>query len=381
VRSVVFVMILTLVITMLTANGRGSVAAAAECPLRVGPGIPPPSSVPSGIPGFHAAWYGQSGYPTLCPGQIAGAVVAYYNSGSLGWTWRHPEVAFLGTSGPNPGQDQPSLLGGDGTHGSFNTRWPAHNRPAVMPILFGPTGPSAYVGPGQVAWFQFTVKAPQTPGTYRLYIRPLIEHTTWMEDYGVYWQVTVVPANPPQRVTVTSIDKAADTFTTASGTFRYDANDTYEYADAVIDYGRFDGGLLSNGDVVDVRYEPTSDGVSSFNVVSHVGSEPAKVNVQVGSYDSGPTKNDINVTLVVPPPAEVRFYDSQRALVPAGTAVCEATTGHYQILDMPISFYQSGSFVDKNLPSGTYCYRSGIHNQLAHWTAFGYSTPVTVPAP
>jgi hypothetical protein len=123
-------MTITLVMFTLTANGPGSlVAAAAECPFRVGPGIPPPSSVPSGIPGFHAAWYGQSGYPTLCPGQIAGAVVAYYNSGSLGWTWRHPEVAFLGTSGPNPGQDQTSVLGGDGTHGSFNTRWPAHNRP------------------------------------------------------------------------------------------------------------------------------------------------------------------------------------------------------------------------------------------------------------
>ena len=373
-------LVASVLLTLATPTGPLT-AAAAECPLRVGPGIPPPASVPSGIPGFHAAWYGQSGYPTLCPGQTAGAVVAYYNSGSLGWTLRHPEVAFLGTSGPNPGQDQPSLLGGDGTEGSFNTRWPVYNRPAVMPITYGPGGPSAYVGPGQVAWFQFTVKAPQAPGTYRLYIRPLIEHTTWMEDFGVYWQVTVVPANPPQRVTVTSIDKAADTFTTASGTFHYDANDTYEYADAIIDYARFDGGLLSNGDVVDLRYEPTSDGVSSFNVVSHFGSAPAKVNVQVGSYDGGPTKNDINVTLVVPAPAEVRFYDSERALVPAGTAVCEATTGRYQRLEMTPSFYESGSFVDKNLPSGTYCYRSGIHNQLAHWTAFGYSAPVTMPTP
>jgi len=28
-----------------------------------------------------------------------------------------------------------------------------------------------YVGPGQVAWFQFTIQAPMAPGYYRLYLR------------------------------------------------------------------------------------------------------------------------------------------------------------------------------------------------------------------
>ena len=51
--------------------------------------------------------------------------------------------------------------------------------------------PAAFVGPGQVSWFQFTVQAPMTPGTYRLYLRPLVEGATWMEDYGVFWLVTV----------------------------------------------------------------------------------------------------------------------------------------------------------------------------------------------
>src|SRR5439155_18687462 len=60
-------------------------AAAVDCVSSVGPGIAPPPSVPSGIPGFHAAWYGQSGYPTLCPGERSTATVAYYNSGSRGW--------------------------------------------------------------------------------------------------------------------------------------------------------------------------------------------------------------------------------------------------------------------------------------------------------
>ena len=46
----------------------GRPADAATCASSVGPGVPPPPGVPSGIPGFHAAWFGQSGYMSLCPG-------------------------------------------------------------------------------------------------------------------------------------------------------------------------------------------------------------------------------------------------------------------------------------------------------------------------
>src|SRR5437867_4748250 len=53
----------------------------AVCTSGVGPGIPPPANVPSGLPGFHAAWYGQSGYPILCPGERATATVASTTQG------------------------------------------------------------------------------------------------------------------------------------------------------------------------------------------------------------------------------------------------------------------------------------------------------------
>ena len=154
------------------------------CTGSVGPGIAPPANVPSGVRGFHAAWFGQSGYPTLCPGETSTAVVAYRNSGSFGWvSGRMGEVAYLGTWSPEPGHDKATPLGGDGQLGSPSTGWPRYNRIAVQP--------SAYVGPGQVSWFQFTIQAPPTPGVYHLYLRPLIEGAQWMEDYGVFWVVTV----------------------------------------------------------------------------------------------------------------------------------------------------------------------------------------------
>src|SRR5688572_25554349 len=76
-------------ITVLVAStlvlGQPARPASAACVASTGPGIPAPTGLTAGIPGFHARWYGQSGYPTLCPGGRSTATVAFYNSGSLGW--------------------------------------------------------------------------------------------------------------------------------------------------------------------------------------------------------------------------------------------------------------------------------------------------------
>ena len=356
-------------------------AAAANCTPSVGPGIAPPTSVPSGIPGFHAAWYGQSGYPTLCAGQISRATVAYYNSGSLGWELAPNTAAYLGTWNPVPGQDQASLIGGDGTHGSPNTRWAGYNRPATLPSI-GRYG--TYVGPGQVAWFQFTVKAPPIPGTYRLYIRPLIEGVQWMEDVGVYWQITALPGDPAQRVTVDSADPAMGSFTSGGVTYRYDPGDQFDYGDWLISYDQFKA-LVSAGDIVDVNYEPVGSAISHFNIVADVGFAPPTVTWQIGNYD-GPgvtIKNDVRIDFAEPASQRGQFYAVERAPVPPGTTTCTITTGPYA---NPTGSNQGGGtvaqlFIDYDVPNGTYCYRAGAHNQTASATAFGYSTPLTMPGP
>jgi hypothetical protein len=180
-------LVLAMVLSAVTSARPAAAAVHADtatCASTVGPGIPPPAGLPAGIPGFHATWYGQSGYMSLCPGDTSVATVAYYNTGSNGWVAnRLGQMAFLGTNGPEPGADQPSILGGDGTNGTANTQWPGYNRVAKQP--------ADYVGPGQVAWFQFTVKAPMTPGVYVVGLRPVIEGAQWMEDIGVFWVVWV----------------------------------------------------------------------------------------------------------------------------------------------------------------------------------------------
>jgi hypothetical protein len=193
----------TVILVLASVFPPATKAAAATCTPDIGPGIAPPTTTPTKLPGFHAAWFGQSGYMRLCPGGTAQATLAYYNSGSRGWvSGKMGEAAYLGTWQSEPGQDQPSILGGDGQLGSPATGWPRFNRIAQQP--------APYVGPGQVAWFQFGLQAPSLPGTYRLYVRPLIEGAQWLEDIGVFWQVIVLNADgtmptptPPDPVGVT----------------------------------------------------------------------------------------------------------------------------------------------------------------------------------
>jgi hypothetical protein len=49
------------------------------------------------------------------------------------------------------------------------------------------------VAPGAVGSFTFQIRAPSTPGTYAIYLRPVIDGVTWMEDDGVFLFVDVAP--------------------------------------------------------------------------------------------------------------------------------------------------------------------------------------------
>jgi uncharacterized protein YkwD len=123
--------------------------------------------------GYHAAWAGQSGNPTLAPGQTAQLVVALKNTGYRGWyTGLAGMQANLGTSSPL-----------DVNRSDLASGWLSANRPA--------TTTTSYVGPGQVGWFAFSVRAPSTPGTYRLNVRGVIDGTTWLEDSGIYFTIVV----------------------------------------------------------------------------------------------------------------------------------------------------------------------------------------------
>lgn len=124
---------------------------------------------------YHSAWSSQSTYPTLKAGETSSVLqVSFKNTGTSPWVkGALNQEARLGVNGDNE------------RWASLGVNWPYASRVAVQD--------QPNVAPGQTGSFSFQVKAPQTPGTYYINLRPVIDGTTWMEDQGVWLLVTVVP--------------------------------------------------------------------------------------------------------------------------------------------------------------------------------------------
>jgi len=125
--------------------------------------------------GYHARWSAQSPDPIVAAGELATLVVALENTGSRGW---HRGVADqqanLATSDPQ-----------DAAHPELAAEWLSANRVTSTT--------TEYVGPGEVGWFAFTVRAPSTSGDYRLGLRGVVEGVSWLEDDGIFFTVHVRP--------------------------------------------------------------------------------------------------------------------------------------------------------------------------------------------
>ena len=118
---------------------------------------------------FHSAFVSESAWPTLAPGASTTLTVRFQNTGTAAWQ--------RGVAG------QQANLGLNGDTVAFaalgmNDGWLSANRLA--------TTVESSVAPGQIGTFTFNVRAPLTPGTYRLPLRPVIDGVAWMEDSGVF---------------------------------------------------------------------------------------------------------------------------------------------------------------------------------------------------
>jgi len=134
----------------------------------------PTPSVPSDN-GLHSAWTSQTQVPAMQPASTSQVTLLFRNTGTKTWTrgLAGSQVA-LGVNGDTTAF---STLG-------MNVGWPSANRVAVQN--------EGSVGPGAIASFTFTVKAPFSAGTVRIPLRPVIDGVAWLEDQGVFVPVTTV---------------------------------------------------------------------------------------------------------------------------------------------------------------------------------------------
>ena len=145
---------------------------------------PVSSNVSSNVPvkvalppdsGYHATWSAQSADPTVIVGSTAKLVVALKNTGSRGWLNNGSgSHVLIATNDPQ-----------DADRSELAHDWLSGNR------LTSTT--TDYVGPGDLGWFEFTVRAPATPGDYHLALRGVVEGVTWLEDDGIFFTIHVRP--------------------------------------------------------------------------------------------------------------------------------------------------------------------------------------------
>ena len=131
-----------------------------------------PTPVAKNAPTFHSAWVAQSAYPTMAFGASAPVFVQVRNTGTATWVKGTGTEARIGVVGDDSSLSQLGIADG----------WLLSSRPAAQ------TEPT--VAPGQIATFSFSVRGGRL-GSYPLRLRPVIDGITWMEDQGIFLQLTV----------------------------------------------------------------------------------------------------------------------------------------------------------------------------------------------
>lgn len=113
---------------------------------------------------------------TVTPGSKLYMRIKARNIGNQTWD---QSFMRLGTSNP---RDRNSLF--------KDTNWVSDTRPTALL--------ESSVIPGMIGTFEFTMSAPQNPGSYREYFNLVADGRTWLADYGLYYPINVVNNSSPQ---------------------------------------------------------------------------------------------------------------------------------------------------------------------------------------
>lgn len=154
--------------------------------------------------GLHAAYFSESSFLALSPGDSGQFAVGFTNTGDQAWTKSGTTRASLHTAAP--------LDNGTDFAAGWASGWAAPNVYAYQS--------SDLVAPGQIAFFIYNVQVPASApvGVHNFYGRPATDVGGFLEDYG-YYQAVNVQAPVVLQITSTSpASPSTSTTPTVNGT-------------------------------------------------------------------------------------------------------------------------------------------------------------------
>lgn len=128
---------------------------------------------------YHAQYVSQNSYPSIPRGQSYKFVVSFRNTGKS--TWMRNDPFYPVNLGTDRSRDRiPGFI----REGGSPSGWRSGNRVQLV---------QESVVPGETGTFEFWYTSPpdKSFGAFREYFRPVADGWGWLEDYGVYWDITV----------------------------------------------------------------------------------------------------------------------------------------------------------------------------------------------
>lgn len=117
-----------------------------------------------------AAFVSQTPYPEITADEVGVVSIVLRNTGATAWRKGTPQEARL------------AIAGNDAKFAFLGAGWIAPDRPAAQA--------EEIVPPGSTATFTFGVRGA-LPGTYQLPLRGVVDGGAWMDDLGLFAEITI----------------------------------------------------------------------------------------------------------------------------------------------------------------------------------------------
>src|SRR5439155_1172505 len=122
--------------------------------------------------GFHASLFDQGPSPALAPGAATTYSMQFRNTGLVAWQRGTEKQVTLGVSGDARSYADSGMA----------VDW-------LSPARIATTS-EGLVLPGMIGTFTFNVRAPMTPGTYRVPVRLVVDGLAWLDHEPVALSIT-----------------------------------------------------------------------------------------------------------------------------------------------------------------------------------------------